>query len=348
MLPPPNPFVPSPTEEAPPLPATPRVPLSALDLVPLSEGRSTADALREALDLARRLDTSGYRRLWYAEHHNTEAFASSATAVLVGQALAATERLSVGSGGIMLPNHVPLTVAEAFGTLANLYPGRVELGLGRAPGTDMRTALELRRGHAGHDTFEADVRRLVRLFGGQEQEVVRAPVARDTDVPLWILGSSTGGAEVAARLGLPYAFASHFAPARIMDAIALYRQRFDAQAPTATVERPHVMVAANILAADTDEEARRQFSTHQLLVRGIARNDRRPLQPPVERVELTAAEAGMVQEHLAVSAVGTPEQVVADLEQIVEITRADELMLNSYAHDPEVRARSYELVAHAW
>lgn len=184
MLPPPNPFVPSPTEEAPPLPATPRVPLSALDLVPLSEGRSTADALREALDLARRLDASGYRRLWYAEHHNTEAFASSATAVLVGQALAATERLSVGSGGIMLPNHVPLTVAEAFGTLANLYPGRVELGLGRAPGTDMRTALELRRGHAGHDTFEADVRRLVRLFGGQEQEVVRAPVARHTDVPL--------------------------------------------------------------------------------------------------------------------------------------------------------------------
>ncbi|MCM3686443.1 LLM class flavin-dependent oxidoreductase [Kocuria rosea] len=330
------------------MPAPSHVPLSALDLVPLSEGRSTADALREATALARRLEAAGYGRLWYAEHHNTEAFASSATAVLIGQALAATEHLRVGSGGIMLPNHVPLTVAEAFGTLANLYPGRVDLGLGRAPGTDMRTALELRRGSAGHDTFEADVRRLVRLFGGQEQEVVRAPVARTTDVPLWILGSSTGGAELAARLGLPYAFASHFAPAMIMDAIALYRQRFDAGAPTATIERPHVMVAANVLAADSDEEARHQFTTHQLLVRGLARNDRGPLRPPVDRVELTAAEAAMVEQHLAVSAVGTPEHVVAELEQIVEITQADELMLNSYAHDPEVRARSYELVAQAW
>ncbi|ALU40940.1 alkane 1-monooxygenase [Kocuria flava] len=330
------------------MPDAPHVPLSALDLVPLAEGRTAADALREATDLARRLEAAGYRRLWYAEHHNTEAFASSATAVLIGQALAATERIAVGSGGIMLPNHAPLAVAEAFGTLANLYPGRVELGLGRAPGTDLRTALELRRGHPGHDDFEAGIRRLVRLFGGQEQEVVRAPVARGTDVPLWILGSSTGGAEVAARLGLPYAFASHFAPAMILDAIALYRQRFDAGAPTATVERPHVMVAANVLAADTDEEARRQFTTHQLLVRGIARNDRRPLQPPADRVELTAAEAATVEQHLAVSAVGTPERVVADLEQVVAITRADELMLNSYAHDPQVRARSYELVAQAW
>ncbi|MFI7482557.1 LLM class flavin-dependent oxidoreductase [Kocuria sp. M1R5S2] len=330
------------------MPATTRVPLSALDLVPVSEGRGVADALHEAVALAQRLETSGYRRLWYAEHHNTEAFASSATAVLIGQALAATRTLRVGSGGIMLPNHVPLTVAESFGTLAHMHPGRVELGLGRAPGTDMRTALELRRGQAGHDTFESDVRRLVRLFGGQEQEHVKAVVARGADVPLWILGSSTGGAEVAARLGLPYAFASHFAPAMIMDAIALYRQRFDAGAPTATVERPHVMVAANVLAADTAEEARRQFTTHQLLVRGITRNDRRPLQPPADRVELSAAEAAMVEQHLAVSAVGTPDQVVADLEQIVEITRADELMLNSYAHDPEVRARSYELVAHAW
>ena len=307
-----------------------------------------AQCVRDATTLAQRLEAAGYARIWYAEHHNSEAFASSATAVLMGQALAATSTIRVGSGGIMLPNHVPLTVAESFGTLENLYPGRVDLGLGRAPGTDMRTALALRRGQGGHDTFRQDIQQLVRYFGGQQGEPIRAAVARDTNVPLWILGSSTDGALLAASMGLPYVFASHFAPAMIMEAVEVYRTAFDAAAPTATLERPHVMIAANVLAADTEPEALRQFSTHQLLVRGMARNARGPLQPPVEQVELTPAEAAYVEQHLAVSAVGTPRQVSDQLQQIVEATRADELMLNSYAYDPEVRARSFELTAEAW
>lgn len=328
--------------------ASPATPLSALDLVPVSEGRSVGEGVRDATALARRLEAAGYARVWYAEHHNTEAFAASATAVLMGQALAATSRIRVGSGGIMLPNHVPLTVAESFGTLEHLYPGRVELGLGRAPGTDMRTALALRRGQGGHDTFVQDVRQLLRYFGDQRGEPIRAAVARDTRVPLWILGSSTGGAQVAAALGLPYVFASHFAPAMLLDALALYRETFDAAAPSATVAAPHVMVAANVMAAPTEGEARRLFTTHQLMVRDMARNTRGPLQPPVDRVELTPAEAAALEQHLAVCAVGSPEQVADQLEQVVELTRADELMLTSYAHDPELRARSFELTARAW
>lgn len=327
--------------------ASPATPLSVLDLVPVSEGHSVGQGVRDATALARRLEAAGYARVWYAEHHNTEAFAASATAVLMGQALAATSRIRVGSGGIMLPNHVPLTVAESFGTLEHLYPGRVELGLGRAPGTDMRTALALRRGQGGHDTFVQDVRALLRFFGEQRGEPVRAAVARGTRVPLWILGSSTGGAQVAAALGLPYVFASHFAPAMLLDALALYRETFDAAAPSAT-DAPHVMVAANVMAAPTEAEARRLFTTHQLMVRDMARNTRGPLQPPVDRVELSPAEAAAVEQHLAVSAVGSPEQVADQLEQIVELTRADELMLTSYAHDPELRARSFELTARAW
>lgn len=325
-----------------------RVNLSALDLVPIIQDRPVAQCVRDATTLAQRLEAAGYARVWYAEHHNSESFASSSTALLMGQALAATTSIRVGSGGIMLPNHVPLTVAESFGTLENLYPGRVDLGLGRAPGTDMRTALALRRGQGGHDTFRQDIHQLERYFRGQEGEPIRAAVARNTRVPLWILGSSTDGALVAASLGLPYVFASHFAPAMIMEAIEVYRTSFDASAPTATLQEPYVMIAANVLAADTEAEARRQFTTHQLLVRGMARNNRGPLQPPVDQVELTPAEAAFVEQHLAVSAVGTPRQVADQLEQIVEVTRADELMLNSYAFDPEVRARSFELTAQAW
>ena len=325
-----------------------RVNLSALDLVPIIQDRPVAQCVRDATVLAQRLETAGYARVWYAEHHNSESFASSATALLMGQTLAATSVIRVGSGGIMLPNHVPLTVAENFGTLESLYPGRVDLGLGRAPGTDMRTALALRRGQGGHDTFRQDIHQLERYFGGQEGEPIRAAVARNTRVPLWILGSSTDGALVAASLGLPYVFASHFAPAMIMAAIETYRAAFDASAPTATLEEPYVMVAANVLAADTEAEARKQFTTHQLLVRGMARNSRGPLQPPVDQVDLTPAEAAFVEQHLAVSAVGSPQHVADQLEQVAELTRADELMLNSYAYDPEVRARSFELTAQAW
>ncbi|WP_320414910.1 LLM class flavin-dependent oxidoreductase [Kocuria sp. cx-116] len=322
--------------------------LSALDLVPIIQDRPVAQCVRDATVLAQRLEAAGYARVWYAEHHNSESFASSATALLMGQTLAATSTIRVGSGGIMLPNHVPLTVAENFATLESLYPGRVDLGLGRAPGTDMRTALALRRGQGGHDTFLQDIHQLERYFGGQDGEPIRAAVARNTRVPLWILGSSTDGALVAASLGLPYVFASHFAPAMIMAAIETYRGAFDPTAPTATLDEPYVMVAANVLTADTEAEARKQFTTHQLLVRGMARNKRGPLQPPVDQVDLTPAEAAFVEQHLAVSAVGTPGHVADQLEQIVELTRADELMLNSYAYDPQVRARSFELTAQAW
>ena len=337
--------------------------LSILDLAPVVEGSTVAGALADATRLARLAEDSGYRRLWYAEHHNTDALASSATALLIANAAANTSTLRVGSGGIMLPNHAPLAVAEAFGTLANLYGDRIDLGLGRAPGTDPRTAALLRRGSQddGEAAFAANVRLLAWYFGEQEDDGaeadrlavqssggVHAGVARGTNVPLWILGSSTAGAAIAGRLGLPFAAASHFAPFQLSEAIWTYRQMFNPSAPTAQVAEPYVMAGANLLAAPTRDEAEFLFTTHQQMFLGIRRGTRGPLRPPVRELDWAPHEEQMAASALRVSAVGTPQECAGFLRAFAASYGIDELILTGYAHDPALRERSFRLMAEEW
>ena len=329
-----------------------RIPLSILDLVPVSAGSSVSDAVQSSLGLARVADRLGYQRLWYAEHHNSVAFASAATSLLIGRAAEHTERIRLGAGGVMLPNHSPLMVAEYYGTLREMFGDRIDLGLGRAPGTDPVTARALRRGADTTDTFVEDVVALHRYFA-PAQPGQRGPVAIPgvgTRVPLWMLGSSLDGAQVAAFLGLPYAFASHFAPELRHDAIALYRSRFRAEFETAQIEKPYVMAGVNVLVAPTDEEAAYLFTTAQQLAAGIRTGRRMPLQPPVR--DLAAAigpdVAGFVEGFQAVRAVGSPATVVAQLEAIVADLELDEAIVTTYCHDPAMRDRSFELLAQAW
>ena len=336
--------------------------LSILDLAPVVEGSTVAGALADATRLARLAEDSGYRRLWYAEHHNTDALASSATALLIANAAANTSTLRVGSGGIMLPNHAPLAVAEAFGTLANLYGDRIDLGLGRAPGTDPRTAALLRRGSQddGEAAFAANVRLLAWYFGEQDDGAeadrlavqssggVHAGVARGTNVPLWILGSSTAGAAIAGRLGLPFAAASHFAPFQLSEAIWTYRQMFNPSAPTAQVAEPYVMAGANLLAAPTRDEAEFLFTTHQQMFLGIRRGTRGPLRPPVRELDWAPHEEQMAASALRVSAVGTPQECAGFLRAFAASYGIDELILTGYAHDPALRERSFRLMAEEW
>ncbi len=329
----------------------PALPLSILDLVAVSSNQTPADAIEASLLSTASADRLGYERVWFAEHHNTAAVASSATAVLVGQALARTNRIRVGSGGVMLPNHAPLMVAEAYGTLAQLYPGRVDLGLGRAPGTDQVTARALARSSAAPEHFVANVTDLMRWFSsGVASDGIRAGVAEGTQVPLWMLGSSTTGAAMAARLGLPYSFASHFAPAAMAEAIQLYRETFNADSPTAQVERPYVSVGVNVLAADDGDTARHEFTTVRNMFLALHRSGgREKIQPPGDPREPAHPMAlAMVDDLLQVSAVGTPTEVRDGLARIAEQTGADELITVTYAYDPAVRLRSIELVADAW
>ncbi|MEN2744533.1 LLM class flavin-dependent oxidoreductase [Sinomonas halotolerans] len=332
--------------------------LSVLDLAPVVEGSSVADALADATRLARLAEDAGYRRLWYAEHHNTDALASNATALLIANAAANTSTLRVGSGGIMLPNHAPLAVAEAFGTLANLYGPRIDLGLGRAPGTDPRTAAVLRRGSRddGEAAFAANIRLLAWYFGEQVEDAesvqlsggVHAGVARGTNVPLWILGSSTAGAAIAGRLGLPYAAASHFAPFQLSEAIWTYRQMFDPSAPTAQIAQPYVMAGANLMVAPTREEAEFLFTTHQQMFVAIRRGTRGPLRPPVREMDWAPHEEQMASSALRVSAVGTPPEAADFLRTFSASHGIDELILTGYAHDPAMRERSFRLLAEEW
>lgn len=333
---------------------TTRVPLSVLDLVPVASGTSTAEALHRSLELARQVDDLGYRRLWYAEHHGTPAFASSATSLLIGRAAEHTTRIRLGSGGVMLPNHSPLMVAEYYGTLAEMYGDRIDLGLGRAPGTDPVTAAALRRGQATTDTFVQDVAELHHYLSPRDDTGgparVTALPGQGTQVPLWMLGSSLDGAAVAAALGLPYAFASHFAPQLRHQAIALYRERFSTDAVTAQVEQPYVVAGVNVLVAPTDEEAAFLFTTAQQMAAGIRTGRRVKLQPPVD--DLAAAVgpqvAAFVDDFQAVRAVGSPQTVVAQLEATVADLGADELIVTTYTYDPAMRARSFALLADAW
>ncbi len=325
------------------------IPLSILDLAPIVEGGDAALALHNSLDLARHAETWGYRRYWVAEHHNMDGVASSATAVLIGYIAGGTQRIRVGAGGIMLPNHAPLVVAEQFGTLATLYPGRIDLGLGRAPGTDRHTAMALRRHlHAADEQgFPNDVLELqAYLSEAGARQAVRAIPGMGTQVPIWLLGSSLYGAQLAARLGLPYAFASHFAPEMLLQALAVYRRTCR---PSAAWPRPVAMVGVNVVAAETDAAAAQLFTSIQQRFLGMQRGQRGPMPRPISPEALdtlwTPQERAAVQQMLAASAVGSPDAVRAQLQAIVEQTAADELIVASAVHEHAARLRSYELLA---
>jgi luciferase family oxidoreductase group 1 len=328
---------------APPIPS-----LSILDLAPIVEGGTVAGALANSLDLARHAEVWGYRRFWLAEHHNSTGIASAATAVVIAHVAAGTEAIRVGAGGVMLPNHAPLVIAEQFGTLAELHPGRIDLGLGRAPGTDQLTMLALRRDqHPGADTFPQDVLELQAFLDDPRPgELVRAIPGTGTHVPLWILGSSLYGAQLAAALGLPYAFASHFAPDALIPALAIYRDRFQ---PSAQLEEPYAMVAANVIVADDDSEARRLFTSAQQAFTNVLRGRRGQLPTPIDAIESywSPEEKAQVSRMLNRSFVGSPQTVRAGLAEFVDETQADELIVAAAIHDHAARLRSYELLATA-
>jgi len=321
------------------------VPLSVLDLSPIVEGCNASDALRNTLDLARHAERWGYRRYWLAEHHNMPGIASAATSVVIGHVAGGTTSIRVGAGGIMLPNHSPLAIAEQFGTLESLYPGRIDLGLGRAPGSDGITARALRRDSIVDqaDAFPQDVLELIAYFRGVDGPVRAVPGA-GLPVPIWILGSSTFGAQLAAALGLPYAFASHFAPGQMMEAIAIYRAHFR---PSDQLEHPYVMLGFNVFAADTDDQARLLFTSLQQAFVNLRSGRPGRLPPPVAGYEerLGPTERGMIAQALSSSAVGSPDTVRRGIEAFVERTGADELIVTSQIFDHTARLRSYEIVA---
>ena len=325
------------------------VPLSVLDLSPILEGSDAGQSLQNSLDLARHAERLGYRRFWLAEHHNMPGVASAATAVVIGHVAAGTSTIRVGAGGIMLPNHAPLVIAEQFGTLASLFPGRIDLGLGRAPGTDQITARALRRTLAGDvDRFPQDVVELMAYFKpAQPGQMVRAVPGAGLDVPVWILGSSLFGAQLAAVLGLPYAFASHFAPAQMEEAIELYRHRFE---PSEYLAEPYVMLGLNVVAAETDAEARRLFTSLQQAFLNLRTGRPSPLPPPVDDIEARFAAAGMdtaMQGALKTAVVGDPQAVRAGLEAFVARHRPDEIMVTAQIYDHAARVRSFEIAAAA-
>jgi len=326
-----------------------KIPISVLDLAPVAKGGSIADALHNSLSLALHAEALGYKRFWLAEHHNMTGIASAATSVVIGYVAGGTSKIRVGAGGIMLPNHAPLVIAEQFGTLETLYPNRIDLGLGRAPGSDQATALALRRTlHTSGDDFPELLEEL-RFFlrepvAGQR---VRAVPGAGLNVPLWLLGSSGFSARLAGELGLPFAFAGHFSPEYILPALELYRRSFE---PSETLEKPQAMLAINAVAAETDEEAWRlatsQFQSFLNLIRGNPGQ----LQPPVENMEglWTPQEKAAVESKLGGSVIGSAATVKDELEKLLNETKADELMINAMIYDPAARLRSYEIIADVW
>jgi luciferase family oxidoreductase group 1 len=322
---------------------------SLLDLAPVAEGQTTAEALASTVSLARAAEGLGYHRYWLAEHHNMPGIASAATAVVIGHVAAATTTIRVGAGGIMLPNHAPLVIAEQFGTLASLHPGRIDLGLGRAPGTDMATARALRRHMTQDDTFPQDVLELLDYLGDLAGDApVRAIPGTGTHVPVWILGSSLYGAQLAAHLGLPYAFASHFAPALLDQAIAVYRRGFR---PSRWLARPYVMMAAGACAADTDDEAAYLRSSQVLAFARLRSGRPGKLPRPTPTADLAAAVPAdlrtQVEAALSCSAVGSPATVRNRFRQLVDTYRPDEILVTGMIHDHAARLRSFEIVAEA-
>ena len=321
------------------------IPFSILDLAPIAEGSDAAQAFRNSLDLARHAERWGYNRYWLAEHHNMSGIASAATSVVIGHIAGGTKTIRVGAGGVMLPNHSPLVIAEQFGTLESLYPGRIDLGLGRAPGSDMATARALRRDPAAGDTFPHDVVELQSYLGPPDRtQTIRAVPGSGLNVPIWILGSSLFGAQLAAMLGLPYAFASHFAPDALMQALEVYRTRFE---PSGALDRPYAMLGVNVFAAESDEEGRRLFTSVQQQFVNLRRGDPGKLQPPLRSIDeyCTPAEKAGVEHALKYSMVGSRETVRRGLEAFIEVTRADELMITGQIYDHAARLRSFEIAA---
>jgi luciferase family oxidoreductase group 1 len=321
------------------------IPFSILDLAPIVEGGTASDSFRNSLDLAQHGERWGYHRFWLAEHHGMPGIASAATSVLMCHIADGTSTIRIGAGGIMLPNHSPLVIAEQFGTLASLFPGRIDLGLGRAPGSDHTTARALRRNLASDaDEFPQDVVELMDYFADSPRRQVRAVPGAGLDVPVWILGSSLFGAQLAAALGLPYAFASHFAPQMMMQAIELYRATFR---PSAQLDKPYVMLGFNVFAADTDAEAQLRATSMQQAFVNLRSGRPTKLKPPVEGYLdlLSPPERGMLDSVLSCSAIGAPSTVAAQLEAFIAHTGADELMITSQIFDHAARLRSYEITA---
>jgi luciferase family oxidoreductase group 1 len=320
------------------------IPLSVLDLAPIKQGDTPAHAFANSLDLARHAERLGYHRFWLAEHHGMPGIASAATSVVIGHIAAGTSKIRVGSGGIMLPNHAPLVIAEQFGTLAALFPDRIDLGLGRAPGTDPVTARALRRNLGnGADSFPQDVVELQQLLGpAQRGRSILAVPGTDTNVPIWLLGSSLFSAQLAAALGLPFAFASHFAPAQLLEALEIYRQDFQ---PSPTLAQPYAMVVLNVFAAETDLEARRLFTSLQQQFINLRRGTPGQLQPPVEHPEWAPHEIAGMEQMLSTAVVGAPATVERGVRAFIDATRADELMVTAQIYDHQARIRSFEIVA---
>ena len=314
-----------------------------LDLSPIIEGGDAALALRNTLDLARHAEALGFLRYWLAEHHNMPGIASAATAVVIAHVAAGTSRIRVGSGGIMLPNHAPLTIAEQFGTLAALHPGRIDLGLGRAPGSDQRTMLALRRDPSSADRFPHDVIELQSYFRpATADQAVRAVPGEGLDVPIWLLGSSLYSAQLAAMLGLPFAFASHFAPDLMEEAARIYRERFE---PSVARERPHLMLALNVIAADSDAAAQRLFTSAKQQFMMLRRGTPGKLKPPVDSMDgiWTPMEAAGITRALAASVVGGPETLRSGLDRFIDRYQPDELLIASQIYDHAARRRSMTL-----
>jgi luciferase family oxidoreductase group 1 len=321
------------------------IPFSVLDLAPVTEGSNTTQAFANTLDLARRAEKAGYQRYWLAEHHNMPGIASAATAVLIGYVAGGTSTIRVGAGGIMLPNHAPLQVAEQFGTLASLYPGRIDLGLGRAPGTDQATARALRRYFDSADAFPQDVAELLAFFEpAKPDQSVRAVPGAGIEVPVWLLGSSLFSARLAAALGLPFAFASHFAPDAMDEALALYRRDFR---PSKRLAAPHAMLGVNVVAAGSDAEARRLFTTQQQSFTNLRRGRPGLIPPPIDDIESywTPTEKFGVEHALACAVIGDATTVQQGIEAFVARHRPDELMVTANVFDHETRCRSFEIVA---
>ena len=320
--------------------------ISTLDLVPVRQDGGPAQALRNSLDLARHAERFGYHRFWVAEHHNMDGIASSATSVLLGYLAGGTSTIRLGSGGVMLPNHAPLVIAEQFGTLASLYPGRIELGLGRAPGSDQMTARALRRERSGSaDDFPDDVLELMRYLGPRtpDQKVIAVP-GHDTNVPIWLLGSSLFSAQLAGQLGLPYAFASHFAPRFMHEAIRVYRNHFK---PSAVLDKPYVMLGVPMVVAETDEQAEYLATSVYQRILALMRGQSLMQKPPVESMNglWLPHERDAVGDFLGLAMIGSPAKVKAKLEVLLEQTGADELIFTSDLYDHADRVRSYELMA---
>ena len=321
------------------------IPVSVLDLSPITQGGTTAQSLKNTLDLARHAERWGYRRYWLAEHHNIPAVASAATSIVIAHVAGGTSTIRVGAGGIMLPNHSPLIIAEQFGTLESLFPGRIDLGVGRAPGTDPLTAMALRR-NTSADTFPQDVMELLAYFSEPVRgQKVKAVPGAGLNVPVWILGSSLFGAQLAGELGLPYAFASHFAPAQMMPAIQIYRSMFR---PSEYLDRSRLMLGLNVVAADSDDEAQRLFTSHQQMSLGLRRGELGPLPPPVDpnhfQAGLTPIERAELQDRLSAAVVGAPDTVRAGVADFIRRTSPDELIVAGQIFDHSARVYSYKIL----